>query len=515
MKLKQILFLALIVGLMSTYSCQPKPSIPQMPEYVGPYTEDWESLIKHEEPEWFRDAKFGIYTHWGVYSVPAWGHEWYPRKMYIEKDFRRGNYFKYHTEKWGDPAEFGYSDFVPLFTAEKFNAQEWATLFKEAGAQFAGPVAEHHDGFAMWDSDLTEWDAKDKGPKRDVVGELAVAIREQDMKFMASLHHARKWWYFEDSFREDHRFDTQDPDLAGPYGMFPPIHEPGDAPTPAYMKAWEEKTIEVIDKYQPDLLWFDSGLERVKFWREARDDFQAYKKRFLAYYYNDAVQRGKNVGVAYKHDDFPVGAGILDFERGRMDSLAPFPWLTDTSIDNVSWSHVENSDYRSANELIDILVDIVSKNGCLLLNVGPKADGSIHKDAQQTLLGLGEWLKINGEAIYDTRPWHRYGEGPTREIGGAFSERKNKVSYVPEDIRFTTSPGFLYAIALGWSESGEVNIASLGEDSEFHEAIGSVSLLGYDGELNWNVGSDQLTINLPDEQVGKHAFAFKIEFIDS
>lgn len=509
---KILIFLCVALVVMN---CQTKPELMEEVISSGPFEENWESLVKHEDPEWFRDAKFGIYTHWGVYSVPAWGHEWYPRKMYIEKKFRRGNYFKYHTEKWGDPAEFGYSDFVPLFTAEKFDAEEWAALFKQAGAQFAGPVAEHHDGFAMWDSDLTEWDAMDKGPKRDVVGELARAIRAQDIKFMASLHHARKWWYFEDSFREDHRFDTQNPDLAGPYGMFPPIHEAGDAPTPAYMKAWEEKTIEVVDKYHPDLLWFDSGLERVKFWREARDDFQDYKKRFLAYYYNDAAQRGQDVGVAYKHDDFPAGAGILDFERGRMDSLAPFPWLTDTSIDNVSWSHVENSDYRSANELIDILVDIVSKNGCLLLNVGPQADGSIHEDAKQTLLGMGEWLRINGEAIYGTRPWLRYGEGPTREIGGAFSERKNKVSYVPEDIRFSTKPGFLYAIAMGWSKSGELNIVSLGKDSEFYKAIDNISLLGYGGELSWKVSSAQLTITLPEVQIGQHAFVYKIEFIDS
>ncbi|MBT3227677.1 MAG: alpha-L-fucosidase [Candidatus Marinimicrobia bacterium] len=511
-KLKDRMMLLLIGCILFIINCQPKPEIIEQEPVLGPFEENWESLVKHEDPQWFSDAKFGIYTHWGVYSIPAWGHEWYPRKMYIEKDHRRGNYFTHHAETWGDQTKFGYSDFVPLFTAEKFDAQEWADLFKQAGAQFAGPVAEHHDGFAMWDSDLTEWDAMDKGPKRDIVGELATAIRAQDMKFMASLHHARKWWYFEPSFREDHRFDTQNPDLAGPYGMFPPIHEVGDAPTPAYMKAWEEKTIEVIDKYHPDLLWFDSGLERKKFWRESRDDFQAYKKRFLAYYYNESAQRGQDVGVAYKHDDFPAGAGILDFERGRMDSLAPFPWLTDTSIDNVSWSHVENSDYRSVNELIDVLVDIVSKNGCLLLNVGPSADGSIPEGAQQTLLGMGEWLKVNGEAIYDTRPWLKYGEGPTKEIGGAFSERKNKVSYVPQDIRFTANDGVLYVIALGWDDSGQLMINALGESSEHFRPISKVSLLGYEGNLSWENTADHLTVQLPKNQMGQHAFAYKIEF---
>jgi len=189
------------------------------------YIPDWESLKQHEDPEWFRDAKFGIYTHWGPYSVPAFGHEWYPRKMYVDKNFRRGNYYQFHLKKYGDPAEFGYKDFVPMFTAENFNAEEWADIFHKAGAKFAGPVAEHHDGFAMWNSDLTEWDAFDKGPKRDIVGELGKVIREKGMKYITSFHHARKWWYYEESYTPNKCHDTEDPEYAGIYKIYPPVHK--------------------------------------------------------------------------------------------------------------------------------------------------------------------------------------------------------------------------------------------------------------------------------------------------
>jgi len=477
------------------------------------YSEDWQSLQTHPDPEWFRDAKFGIYMHWGPYSVPEFGNEWYPRWMYINKAHKkRGNYYQYHEENFGNPADIGYKDLIPEFTAEHFDANEWAELFKKAGARFAGPVAEHHDGFAMWDSDLTEWDAADKGPRRDLVGEMAEAFRQQDLKFVTSFHHARKWWYYETSYTTDEQFDTKDPEYAGVYKIYPPFHNIDDPPSTEYMQAWEEKVVEVIDKYHPDLLWFDSGLSKEKFWRSAADEFQSYKKSMLAYYYNKSAGIGKEVAVTYKHEDLPKGAGILDFERGRNDKLSDFVWLTDTSIDEKSWSHVKNPRYKPVNEIIDILIDIVSKNGCLLLNIGPKADGTIPTEMKQKLLGIGEWLDLNGEAIYKTRPWIIAGEGPTKEVGGAFSEKKNKVTYTGQDIRFTTRDNYLYSILMAWPENNTVTIESLGENSVLlDKTIVDVTLIGSAAELDWSINGQGLHVTLPIEKPCEHAFVLAIK----
>jgi len=285
------------------------------------YEPEWESLIQHPEPEWFKDAKFGIYFHWGVYSVPAFGNEWYPRNMYIEKNPT----FEYHKETWGDQNEFGYKDFIPMFRAEYFDADEWIDLFVKAGARFVGPVAEHHDGFAMWDSKLTDWDACDMGPKRDIAGELAEAARKRGLKFMMSFHHARKWRHFQYAYN----YDAKDPRYAGLYG--PPHHE-SEEESQAYLENWLGKLIECVDKYEPDYMWFDFG------WREKA--FEPYKREYLAYYYNKAEEWGKNVVVSYKGDHLPLGAGVLDLERGRLDHLRKDVWITDTSIDKRSWCYI-------------------------------------------------------------------------------------------------------------------------------------------------------------------------------
>jgi len=478
---------------------------------VVQYTDEWESLQQHPDPEWFRDAKFGIYTHWGPYSVPEWGDEWYARRMYLNKKKKNGNFYVFHKERYGDPADFGYKDLIPLFTADNFDADEWADLFVNSGAKFAGPVAEHHDGFAMWDSDLTKWDAMDMGPRRDIVGELGKALKGRGMKFVTSFHHARKWWWYEVSFTEDKRYDTEDPKYAGVYKIYPPVHTVEDPPSREYMQAWEEKVIEVIDKYEPDLLWFDSGLQREKFWRSSLQEFDGHKRSFLSYYYNKGLKWGKEVGVTYKDEDLPKGAGILDFERGRIDALSKFIWLTDTSIDEKSWSYVENPRYKPINELVDILVDIVSKNGCLLLNVGPRADGTFPDEVKKRLLGLGDWLKVNGDAIYGTRPWVKYGEGPTRQRGGAFSEKKNKVSYTAKDIRFTTRGDTLYAIVLDHPGNEETVITSLSNHNQIgFGKVESVSLLGSEEQIQWEQTNDGLMITVPRDYNESNALAFKI-----
>lgn len=494
MKPANLLVLAVLVGVLANVAICDAQSTSKKP-----YEPDWESLKRHEIPEWFKDAKFGIYTHWGPVTVGAedgpGGVQWYGRNMYMPKSPT----FRYHREKYGDQNKVGYKDMIPMFKAEEFDAEEWAELFARAGAKFAGPVAIHHDNFAMWDSALTEWDSVDKGPKRDITGELQRAIQKRGMKFIATFHHAFSWRYFEPSYE----YDGATP---GYEGLYCQPHETGAPPTKEFQELYLSKVDEVVNNYQPDLIWFDFGL--------GNDDRNCitpeYRKRMFADYYNWAAANGIEVGVAHKHPEIHQYTGILDFERGREDRLTPYPWLTDTSIG--PWFHQKSTPYKPVNEIVDVLVDIVSKNGCMLLNVGPDAAGRIPKDAQEILLGIGNWLDVNGEAIYGTRPWKIFGEGPTEIKGGGFSERKSKASYTEEDIRFTTKGKALYAICLGWP--GErVNIKSLAEQPAADaRKISSVRMLGVGKKLKWSHNEEGLSITLPKSKPCEHAFALKITF---
>lgn len=461
------------------------------------YEPTWESLSKHKIPEWFRDAKFGIYTHWGPVTVGAedgpGGVQWYGRSMYMDSSPT----FEYHLKKYGDQNKVGYKDMVKKFTAEKFDADLWAELFAEAGAKFAGPVAIHHDNYAMWDSKYTEWDCMDQSPGRDFTAELEKAIRKRGMKFIATFHHAFSWRYFEPSYK----FDGADPKYAGLYCQ---AHEPGAGPTQEFLDQWLGKVNEVVEKYEPDLTWFDFGLSSVI--------TEEYRQRMFADYYNWATKKGAKVGVAHKHRDIHKHTGILDFERGREDRLTPYPWLTDTSIG--PWFHQKSTPYKSVDDLVDVLVDIVSKNGCMLLNVGPAADGTIPAEAQQLLRGIGAWLKVNGEAIYETRPWEVFGEGSTRMTkGGGFSESAT-LKYTSADIRFTRSKDgkVLYVFVLDWPEK-QLTIKSIKIANT--NSAARILLLGHDGDIDYSVNDEkQLVIQRPDLSPElrpcKHAFAFKL-----
>jgi len=473
------------------------------------YQATWKSLRTHPTPQWFRDAKFGIYTHWGVYSVPACGPNgtWYPYNMYREGTPQ----YEHHVKTYGPPSEFGYKDFIPMFKAEKFDPEEWAELFKKAGAQFAGPVGEHHDGFAMWDSRFTEWNAAKMGPKRDVVGELERAIRAQGMRFMIALHHAENWWFFP-HWKEE--YDTSDPRYSGLYGPLHnqewAVHKPEvkssrdewrlqDKPSKEFLDMWLGKIREVIDKYQPDMLWFDFGLRFVQ---------ERYKKEAIAYYYNKEREWGKGVVVTYKGHDLVPGVGVLDLELGRFGELTYHDWITDTSVDDQgAWSYVQDAGFKPVSAIVHNLVDNVSKNGYLLLNVGPKPNGEIPEPAKECLLGIGEWLDINGEAIYGTTAWMTYGEGPTQmEKTGYFSEQQ-EVEYTAKDIRFTVKGDVLYAICLGWPGE-QVTIESLRR--LYESEIASVKMLGVDQELEWSLTEKGLEIKTPTEKPCEHAFVFKI-----
>ena len=479
---------------------------------AAPYDPTWESLKRHQTPQWLRDDKFGIYTHWGPYSVPAFGGNatWYSHGLYMDPNSEAR---KHHEQTYGPLDQFGYKDYIPMFTAEKFDADEWAELFQKAGARFAGPVAEHHDGFAMWDTKWSEWNSVNMGPRRDVVGELAKAIKGRDMRFVTALHHAENWFFFP---VWDKRYDCSDPKYSGLYGF---IHDRGAPQSKEFLDRWYGKTIEVIDKYGPDFIWFDYALCSIH---------ESYVRDFLAYYYNKAAAEGREVVVTYKDHDLPPGVGLLDYELGQARELTWHEWLTDSTVDDQgAWGYVKTAGYRSVDWLVDNLVDRVSKNGYLLLNVGPKADGTIPEEAKQCLLGMGEWLKVNGEAIYGTTAWMIPGEGPSRlkKASGGFNEEATP--YTGEDIRFTVKGDALYATVLDWPgrelviktfahpDDGRADVGVRRGENPHHylyeSEIVSVTVLGDGKPLPWKLTAQGLVVGMPEKKPCEHAFVVKIE----
>jgi alpha-L-fucosidase len=475
----------------------------------GPFTADWNSLGDYRVPEWFRDAKFGIFIHWGVYSVPAFGNEWYSRNMYVEGTPA----FKHEVAMYGSQSKFGYKDFIPMFRGDHFNADAWMDLFARAGARYVVPVAEHCDGFAMYNSSISDWNAVKMGPKRDVVGELAEASRRHGLHFGVSSHRAEHWWWYDGGMKFNS--DVRDLRYAGLYGPAEPMVLPGDndakepdpnhlerwlPPDMAFLDDWLARSTELVDKYHPDFFYFD--------WWIGQPAFQPYLKRFAAYYYNEAARRRQGVALTYKLEAFPADAAVLDIERGKMDALRLLPWETDTSVSIHSWGYVKNDEYRTAKSLIDELVDVVSKNGNLLLNVGPEANGTIPEQARAVLLQIGAWLRINGAAIYGSRPWLLYGEGPTKVT--SMVKDTDSQQYTPADIRFTTHDGALYAIALGWPASGTLRIHTLYRGTSYLRGpVCSVEILGGSTMLGFSQKSDGLYITLP-ARPDEPAYAFRI-----
>ncbi len=471
------------------------------------YEDNWESIKQYEIPEWFANSKFGIFIHWGVYSVPAYGSEWYPRLMYQEQEVKNANgevtkkeneLFTHHVETWGDPSKFGYKDFIPMFKAEKFDADEWLNLFKASGAKYIVPVAEHHDGFAMYKSSHTRWNSVDMGPKQDIIQALSDASKKHGMKFGVSSHFAFNWNYF----TKKEGWDTSDPQYADLYSRPHDQYAPCDE---EFLKHWWDRTTEIIDNYQPDILWFDFYIDNK--------EFVPYHPKMAAYYYNKGMDWNKEVVLQTKNFDFesfPSGSNVLDIERGKLPGISKYPWQTDTSIGKNSWGFVDNWISKDPNTLIDDLVDIVSKNGCMLLNVGPKADGTIPDDQREVLLTMGKWIGVNGEAIYDTKPWVIFGEGPTKVEKGHHSEKKNK-NFSSEDIRFTKKGDKLFAIVMAWPESGKVVIKALKNNNEYKASVKSLKLLGFDGELQWNTNDQGLEITMPSEKIGEFAHVIEMK----
>ena len=466
---------------------------------TGPYQADWPSLQTVPVPQWYLDGKLGIFIHWGLYSVPAFGNEWYPRNMY-KADTPE---FRHHVATYGPQAQFGYKDFIPLFTAERYDPAAWAELFRRAGARLVVPVAEHHDGFAMYDTALSDWSAAKKGPRRDLVGDLAKAVREKGLVFGVSTHRAEHFWFFDQGMTFDS--DVRARKWHDFYGPAQPEKGPDGKTNPPdreHLDDWMARTVELVEKYHPQLVWFDWWIEQPA--------FEPYLRRLAAYYYNRGAGRGEQVAINYKNRAFPDGAAVLDVERGQLAAIRPFFWQTDTSISKNSWGYVKEQDYKTAGQIVGDLVDIVSKNGALLLNIGPRPDGTIPEEEQRILLEIGRWLETNGEAVYGTRPWRVYGEGPTAVVEGSFNDTK-RGAFTGEDIRFTAKGDTLFAIALAWPQSRRLLVRSLARGGELApEAITAVDLLGSPEKLAWRWSPDGLAVDLPATPPGEHAFALRI-----
>ncbi len=454
----------------------------------GPYKDTWESLSAFSLPDWFPGAKLGIFMHWGLYSVPANSNEWYSRNMYI----KGMPAYEHHIKTYGPQKEFGYKDFIPLFTAEQFDPEAWAELFSYAGARYICPVAEHHDGFQMYRSEISHFNAFEMGPKRDCLGELKAAAEQKGMKFCTSSHRAEHWWFM--GHGKEFDSDVKEPLRRGDF-YWPANPEPDNQdltskpyPTEEYLCDWLVRTAEIIDSYRPAFLYFD--------WWIQHEAFKPYLRKLIAYYYNRGVEWGSPVAVCYKHDALAFGTGIVEIERGAFADVRAFPWQTDTAVARNSWCYTDTLDYKSGREIIETLIDVVSKNGNLLLNIGPKADGSIPEGDREILLTLGRWMEINREAVYDSRVWRRCKEGPTRDAEGQFGDQKEK-SFTSEDFRFTVGHGAVYAFATRYPEHGGVRIRSFAKSKdqnlpEFHGIIRNVRILGFDEKINFSVTEEGL-----------------------
>jgi len=475
--------------------------------HEGPFRPDWESLEKYEVPEWYKDAKFGIFIHWGVYSVPAFGDEWYPRNMYREES----DEYKHHLRTYGPVDKFGYKDFVPMFRAEHFDPAGWAHLFKEAGAKYVVPVAEHHDGFAMYDSGLSDWTAAKMGPHRDVIGELAKAVRAEGLRFGVSSHRVEHNFFF--GVGRQIASDINDPKYAAFYGpahnwleakQGTPLSNDFSYVSAAWTADWLARSSEIVEKYRPDIMYFD--------WWIGQAAMRADLTSFAAFYYNTSLKFGNLVGVInYKDYAIQEHSAVLDLERGQLGEIRPLYWQTDTSVSNKSWGYIEDDTFKTPEFVVQQLIDIVSKNGNLLLNIGPRSDGTIPEDVQAVLREVGSWLKVNGEAIYGTRPWKIYGEGPTKVAAGSFHDT-DTAGYTAADFRFTSKGKTLYAIELGRPSGGQAVIRALGSTAMNGQKIVAVALLGSDAKIAFQQQPDGLRVQLPGQAQGKYAYAFRILF---
>lgn len=482
---------------------KPKFVIPEE-EPLDTYTEtvtyelDW-SAAANTCPEWFRDAKFGVYFHWGPYCVPEFESEWYSRNMY-DKGHKAN---LHHIQNYGPINKSGYKDLFSQFTGEKFNADEWAELMERSGAKYFSACAEHADNFSMWPSKVNPVNAANYGPMRDVMGELKQAADKRNMKFGATLHHSWNWGWFCSSDPSADVYDSKNVDFYGPaLPMSATRVDPCPFPSKEFQDTWLEKCKEVIDNYLPDTIYFDGRVYIMD---------EPHRLEFARYYHEKAKNAGKEVIFTYKSQDFHPTSGILDYECLWKSQILPEPWQNDDKSVWFTWCHIKDGQYKAATALIHQLIDVVSKNGNFFLNVGPKKDGSFATQTIEQLESIGDWLRVNGEAIYATRPFTIFGEGPTNQTTDRVTYPSQIVPFTHEDIRFTQKGNNVYAIFLGWPYAGKVSISSFSSNGHIRSAIKRISLLGNDASLDYTQDSTALTVSLPTEKPCMHAYALKIE----
>jgi len=482
------------------------------------FEESWESLSEIErEPEWFKDAKLGIYFHWGVYSVPAFSSEWYPRWMYFTDRGTKwgGEVGPHHQKKYGSAKDFNYHDFIPMFKAEQFNADEWATLFEDAGAKFAGPVAQHHDGFAMWNSTVNPWNVKAMGPKRDITKELYEALREKEMKTIATFHHARlgqryakdstNWlgngpdiaWDSHYPYHPDYVTSSTDPDLRKLYGNL------GEEEFNQY---WLDQIKEVVNGYAPDIIWFDSWLDKIPI---------NYRQKMVAHHFNTAVSKNQEPIVIHKQEDLPNNVSLLDIEQGGKTEISEDYWMTDITISDGAWCYTEGQVYKDAFLVIRNMIDVWSKKGIVLLNVSPTAAGVINQEQRDILKTMGAWIELHEEAVYETRVHSIYGYGIADFEKGHFGGQSATMKYSKDDFRFTTSKdgNTIYVYSLGLPDANSDIELKHVFDSNQKGSLKNVSVLGSNVPLKWSGNDEILTITTPEiSDMNEIATVFKLEF---
>jgi alpha-L-fucosidase len=485
MGLTSLLVLALSISVNAQHGKKDKA-------IVGKFQPTDESFKQYQYPEWFRDAKFGIWAHWGPQAVPRMG-DWYAKKMYQEGSPD----YKYHLEHYGHPSKFGYKDIIPLWKAERWDPEQLMKLYKKVGAKYFVSMATHHDDFFLWNSKIHKWNAVNMGPKKDVVGLWQKAAKNEGLRFGVSEHLGASYTWFQSSRGADKNGPLAGVPYDGANPAYEDLYHPKTTPddkawltnNPENQKNWLACITELIDMYKPDLLYSDSELP-----------FGDVGKTMLAHFYNqDLVKNGGKLEAVYTCKMRPSdGKWVRDIERGVNDSISPFPWQTDTSIGD--WYYRTGQKYRTGNEVIQMLVDIVSKNGNLLINVVQTPEGDLEPDVLAILDEIGKWTPANGVGIYGSRPWKIFGEGPLtsgKQKKGQFGGLSDSQAFSSTDIRFTTKGGKLYAYCMG-TPTEDIKIGSLGKSSNLNDkAIAAIKMLGSKEKLVWNQQTDALVITKP------------------